>query len=44
MSADASDEWIVAFGVGGHVCADCGTPTESEPCEEHRPEAFGAMK
>ena len=41
--ADAPDEWIVAFGIGGYVCADCGTPTESEPCAEHQPAAYALI-
>ena len=30
---DAEDEWIVINGMGGYVCAECGMPVESEPCE-----------
>lgn len=36
---DARDLWVVADGMGGFVCEVCGTPVESEPCEEHQPEA-----
>lgn len=28
------DEWIVTpDGMGGYVCAACGVPVESEPCD-----------
>lgn len=29
--------------VGGFVCAECGTPTESEPCREHQPAAWSRI-
>jgi hypothetical protein len=29
--------------IGGWVCAECGTPTESEPCEDHQPAAYARM-
>lgn len=40
--ADAPDEWILTDGglMGGYVCSWCGTPVESEPCQEHQKAAF----
>lgn len=29
--------------IGGFVCAECGMPTESEPCKEHQPIAYSKM-
>ena len=40
---DAADEWIVINGMGGYVCSACGMPVESEPCQEHQPEAFAKL-
>jgi len=37
---DAEDEWIVINGMGGYVCAECGMPVESEPCEAHQPTKY----
>ena len=37
---DAADEWIVINGMGGYVCAECGMPVESEPCEAHQPTKY----
>lgn len=39
---DAGDKWIVINGMGGYVCSVCETPTESEPCREHQPNAAAA--
>lgn len=35
----AEDVWDDSVAPGGYVCAECGMPTESEPCAEHQPEA-----
>lgn len=37
--ADAPDVWCDAIPPGGYVCGVCRTPTESEPCAEHQPNA-----
>jgi hypothetical protein len=39
-TADARDVWDGSVAPGGYVCATCGTPTESEPCAEHQPDAW----
>jgi hypothetical protein len=46
MNADAENMHVYAHEfdpIGGFVCAECGTPTESEPCETHQPAAYAAM-
>lgn len=40
---DAPDTWTTANAPGGWVCDACGLPTESEPCPEHQPYAYGRM-
>ena len=40
---DAADKWVLYNEIGGYVCSACGTPTESEPCAHHQPEAFAKM-
>lgn len=43
---DAEDMHVYAHEfdpIGGYVCAECGTPTESEPCPEHQPIAYSKM-
>lgn len=37
---DAPDEWVVYNGMGGYICSVCGDPVESEPCPEHKPDAY----
>ena len=37
---DAADVWDSTVAPGGYVCAGCGVPTESEPCEKHQPAAY----
>lgn len=29
--------------IGGFVCSECGTPTESEPCPDHQPAAYAKI-
>jgi hypothetical protein len=41
--ADAPDQWVVLYGMGGYVCSECGMPTESEPCADHQPNACARM-
>lgn len=44
--ADAESMHVYAHEfdpIGGWVCSECGTPTESEPCQEHQPAAYAAM-
>ena len=41
--SDAENKWIDVNGMGGTVCSACGMPTESEPCEEHQPNAYMEM-
>jgi hypothetical protein len=44
--ADAENMHVYAHEfdpIGGFVCAECGTPTESEPCKTHQPAAYAAM-
>lgn len=41
---DALDVWSREVAPGGMVCAVCGMPTESEPCEEHQPAAWARME
>ncbi len=40
---DVADVWDDGLPPGGYVCAACGQPTESEPCEEHQPIAWADM-
>lgn len=40
---DAPDVWSAEWPPGGYVCKVCGTPTESEPCQDHQPHAYAAM-
>jgi hypothetical protein len=40
---DAGETLVIVdpvIGGGVYCCAVCGTPTESEPCREHQPNAF----
>lgn len=44
--ADAEDMHVYAHEfdpIGGFVCGECGTPTESEPCPEHQPIAYSKI-
>ena len=41
---DAADVWDGTIPPGGYVCSTCGMPTESEPCQDHQPTAYGAME
>lgn len=44
--ADAEDMHVYAHEfdpIGGFVCAVCGTPTESEPCRDHQPNAYAKI-
>jgi hypothetical protein len=44
MDADNMHVYAHEFDpIGGFVCAECGTPTESEPCKTHQPAAYAAM-
>ena len=46
MQADAENMHVYAHEfdpIGGFVCAECGMPTESEPCKEHQPIAHSRM-
>lgn len=40
---DAADVWDGSIPPGGYVCFVCKTPTESEPCQEHQPIAYGRI-
>ncbi|WP_159702426.1 hypothetical protein [Arthrobacter sp. 18067] len=43
---DAEDMHVYAHEfdpIGGFVCGECGTPTETEPCQEHQPIAYSRM-
>jgi hypothetical protein len=44
VELDAQDRWDNDVPPGGNVCAVCGTPTETEPCREHQPQAWEAMQ
>lgn len=39
MRYDAPNTWD-NYGLGCLHCAKCGTPTESEPCQAHQPNAY----
>ena len=44
--ADAENMHVYAHEfdpIGGYVCAECGMPTESEPCKEHQPIAYSKI-
>lgn len=43
FAPDAPEEWVVFNGMGGYICSVCGTPVESEPCEEHQPHAYRSV-
>lgn len=42
MTETITTEAATVMGETGiiFVCAECGTPVESEPCEEHQPAAY----
>lgn len=37
---DVGTAWDGAVAPGGQVCAECGTPVESEPCWQHWAQAL----
>jgi hypothetical protein len=41
---EADDTWDRTVPPGGNVCAVCGTPTETEPCREHQPQAWARCR
>lgn len=40
---DVPHIWDGTIPPGGYVCSICGTPVESEPCQQHQGAAYGSM-